>query len=219
MSYFLFRLISFLFVFDAASSSSAIVQSSGDFPPNNLLSYLYSPCCTRAGNSRPPARPPAPVQAMAEFVQHAADVSGRGIVGLRVTRKAAASAGGVVVGHNWNAGGTVEHQVTELLGRPRRGRTPAAAVVVAAGELPAVVVAAAAVVAAAPVAAVVVDAAPVVLRCCCLLPSCLRDVSASAHTCRITGKKVFAMCFVAGAPEGYGSSWPCLGCDARATNV
>jgi len=157
---------------------------------------------------------------MAEFVQRAAAADARG-VGLRVTRTAAASAGGVVVGYNWNAGGTVEHQVTELLRPPRQRRTPAAAVAVAGGERPAVVVAAAAVVAAAPVAAAPVAAvvAAHVVRCCCLLPSCLRDVSASAHTCIITGKKVFAMCFVAGAPEGYGSSWPCLGCDARATMV
>ena len=49
-----------------------------------------------------------------------------------------------------------------------------------------------------------------ITRCCCGV--CTQDASGSEHFCSVSGKRCFAMCFSTGAPEGFGSRWPCIGC-------
>ena len=49
-----------------------------------------------------------------------------------------------------------------------------------------------------------------ITRCCCGI--CTPDASGSEHFCSVSGKRCFAMCFSTGAPEGFGSRWPCNGC-------
>ena len=54
-------------------------------------------------------------------------------------------------------------------------------------------------------------------RCCC--GTCTQDASRLEHFCSLSGERCFAMCFLKGAPEVFGSRWPCIRCVELWPNV
>ena len=52
--------------------------------------------------------------------------------------------------------------------------------------------------------------------CCC---GCKNDVSESNHYCSITGKRCLIFCYSDGAPERFGSRYPCKSCIHHETNA